>query len=238
MVASVFPLVLKAAQVSRKQKSLLGPIDLTVTQGSFTAVIGPNGAGKTTLLRLMHGVERLTSGCAEWAVPDAIARAHQAYVFQQPIMLRRSVADNLSFPLELIKTPKVERSERVLHWAEKIGFSSVLQTQATRLSGGERQKLALGRALIRAPQVLFLDEPCANLDGASTREIEALLRATHAAGTTIILVTHDIAQARRLATDALFLHAGQIVEEGAAEAVLHTPKSPILKSFLNGEIIT
>lgn len=237
MVAEMFPLSLSRAEVLRKGKRLLGPVNLTLPSGGLTAIIGPNGAGKTTLLRLMHGVERISRGSADWSVDAATARARQAYVFQQPIMLRRSVAENLAYPLRLIGTSKDERDAAVALWADRIGLTPALQTQATRLSGGERQKLALGRAMIRNPDVLFLDEPCANLDGPATREIEALLTQAHSVGMTMCLVTHDIGQVRRLATDVILLVGGQVVEAGPADQALQTPNTPQLQAFLNGELI-
>lgn len=237
MVDDLFPLTLTAAEVSRRGKRLLGPINLTLPRGGFTAIIGPNGAGKTTLLRTMHGVERISRGTADWAIDEAVARTRQAYVFQQPIMLHRSVAENLAYPLRLASVAKGDREQAVTEWADRIGLAASLQTQATQLSGGERQKLALGRALIRNPDVLFLDEPCANLDGSATREIETLLQATHAAGTTIFLVTHDMGQVRRLATDVMLLVGGQVVEFGVAKTTLATPQTSELAAFLNGELL-
>jgi tungstate transport system ATP-binding protein len=238
MVADLFPLTVQGAEVHRKGKRLLGPIDLSLPRGGFTAIIGPNGAGKTTLLRIMHGVERISRGRADWAIDEAEARARQAYVFQQPIMLRRSVAENLAYPLRLVATDKDTREKLIAEWADRIGLTASLQTQATRLSGGERQKLALGRALIRDPDVLFLDEPCANLDGPATREIETLLQATHAAGTTIFLVTHDMGQARRLSSDVMLLVDGRVVENGPSDVMMKSPQTPELIAFLNGEILT
>ena len=234
----LFPLTLSGAEVRRKGRCILGPVDLTIPQGGVTAVIGPNGAGKSTLLRVMHGVERLSAGQVRWAVPAEAAQARQAFVFQTPIMLRRAVAENLAYPLRLAGISRAARTKAVQDWAARIGMADMLTTQATRLSGGERQKLALARALIRQPDVLFLDEPCANLDGAATREIEGLLRDTHASGTTLLLVTHDIGQVRRLATDILFLHHGHIAEAGPAARLLTTPETPALRAYLDGDIVT
>lgn len=237
VAAAMFPLTLKAATVRRKGTVLLGPVDHAMHQGGLTAIIGPNGAGKTTLLRVMHGVERLSGGSATWAVTAREAQARQSYVFQQPVMLRRSVAENLAYPLRLQKAGPAARRKAVDHWAARIGMADRLQMQATRLSGGERQKVALARALIRAPDVLFLDEPCANLDGPATRDIEALLRETLAAGTTIVLVTHDMGQVRRLATEVIFMMKGKIAEVGPAEENCAAPKTRELAAFLRGEII-
>ncbi|MGC1495723.1 MAG: ATP-binding cassette domain-containing protein [Sulfitobacter sp.] len=223
--------------VKRRSKVLLGPIDMDLGPAGFTMVLGPNGSGKTTLLKVLHGIERVSSGTVAWSVPDDLARQEQAYVFQSPIMLRRSVRQNLAYPLQLIGLGKAEIAQRVATWVERIGLGDMAERPATRLSGGERQKLALGRALIRDPQVLFLDEPCANLDGRSTREIEALLLNTFYAGTRIIMTTHDIGQARRLASDVVFLLNGALHEQGSATDFFDAPKTPEAKAFLKGDIV-
>lgn len=230
-------LKLEGAEVRRRGKVILGPVDLFIKEQNFTIVIGPNGAGKTTLLRVLHGVERLSSGRLSLSGGAEDARQSQAYVFQSPIMLRRSVAQNLAYPLKLIGRPKAEIAAKVEEWAARIGLSAALDRPAPRLSGGEKQKLALGRALIRAPEVLFLDEPCANLDGRSIREIEALLLEAHRAGTRVIMTTHDLGQARRLASEVLFLLNGNIHEMGRASAVFDTPQTPEVLAFLNGDIV-
>ena len=236
-MSDMMPLALTGATVRRKGKTLLGPIDLALKPHGLTIVIGPNGSGKTTLLRVMHGVERLSAGSARWAVPEEEARARQAYVFQSPIVLRRSVLDNLCYPLKLMKTARRDRIAAATRWAERIGLSNALTTPATRLSGGERQKLALARALIRSPDVLFLDEPCANLDGRATRDIEALLLEARSAGTRIVMATHDMGQARRLATDLIFMVSGRVHEQGPAETVFNNPRTPELHAFYQGDIV-
>jgi tungstate transport system ATP-binding protein len=223
--------------VKRRSKTVLGPVNLDLEGDGFTIVLGPNGAGKTTLLKVLHGVERVSGGSVQWSVPDMEAREAQAYVFQRPIMLRRSVRQNLAFPLELLGYGKAEISERVGDWAESIGLTGVLDEPAPRLSGGEQQKLALGRALIRKPKVLFLDEPCANLDGRSTREIEELLRNATQVGTRIIMTTHNLGQARRLAGDVLFLLNGKVHEHGDATEFFTTPQTPQAKAFIQGDIV-
>lgn len=230
-------LSLQEALVRRRGKSILGPVSLNLPDTGFTIVMGPNGAGKTTLLKVLHGVERLSSGTLSWSLPEERARKAQAYVFQSPIMLRRSVAQNLAYPLQLIGTPKPEIQTRVADWADRIGLGDALDRPATRLSGGEKQKLALGRALIRDPAVVFLDEPCANLDARSTRDIETLLLQAHAKGTRIIMTTHDLGQARRLATDVVFLLNGQVHDKGAATAFFAGPTTAEAQAFLQGEIV-
>lgn len=230
-------LTLNDARVTRRGKNILGPVDLSLGRVGFTIVLGPNGAGKTTLLKVLHGVERLSGGAVNWSVSEADARQEQAYVFQSPIMLRRSVRQNLAYPLQLLGTPKDEIAARVADWAGRIGLADALDRPAPRLSGGEKQKLAVGRALIRDPHVLFLDEPCANLDGRSTREIEALLLDAHARGTQIIMTTHDLGQAKRLAQHVVFLLGGRIHDQGAADRFFTAPATAEARAFLQGDIV-
>ncbi len=237
MVSQPMSVTLENVAVKRRGKAILGPVKMALSADGFTIVLGPNGAGKTTLLKVLHGVERLSSGRVTWSVPDEDAREAQAYVFQKPIMLRRSVRQNLAFPLQLLKTPKAEIDTRVTDWSRRIGLEEALDRPATRISGGEQQKLALARALIRDPQVLFLDEPCANLDGRSMREIEELLMASSASGTRIIMTTHDLGQARRLASDVVFLLNGQLCEQADASTFFAAPQSDEARAFLKGDII-
>ena len=234
-MTQMLPLTLTDVIVRRCGKRIIGPVTHRLEQGPPTIVIGPNGSGKTTLLRVIHGIERISTGQVNWThdAPD-----QQAFVFQNPIVLRRTVAENLAYPLRLAGVDKAEIISRVTTWLARIGLDALANTAATRLSGGERQKLAIARALIRTPQVLFLDEPCANLDGHTTREIEALLSETATAGTRLIMATHNMGQARRLAGDVIFMLNGKIHESGAANYIMNTPHTSELKSFFQGDIVT
>ena len=231
----MFPLTLHNVLVRRQGKTVIGPVDLILNTNRTTIIIGPNGSGKTTLLRVMHGIERINGGTVIWAHDDP---AKHAFVFQSPIVMRRTVADNLAYPLQLLKTPKDQIAAAVDHWLSRIGLEHTRHGPATRLSGGERQKLAIARALIRKPEVLFLDEPCANLDGHATREIEALLQEVSAAGTRLVMATHDMGQARRLARDLVFMLDGKVHETGEAQALFAKPGTPELAAFLRGDIVT
>lgn len=237
MVNSILPLTLKHVVVRRRGKRLIGPVSLTLQAEGVTIVIGPNGSGKTTLLRSMHGIERLSEGSLAWQVPEAQTRGRQSFVFQTPIMLRRSVRENLVYPLALNKVAAAQQDERARHWAAQIHLDGALNPQATVLSGGERQKLALARALIRKPDVLFLDEPCANLDGRAIREIEEILLRAKAAGTRLIMATHDMGQARRLATEVVFMHRGQVCEMTPAGDFFERPATSEAAAFLKGDIL-
>ena len=237
MVTTVLPVHMRGVSIAKGGKNLLGPIDLTLGASGFTILLGPIGAGKTTLLKALHGLERLNTGTVTWSASDNVARTKQAYVFQSPVMLRRSVRANLAYPLSILSYPQNRIDHAIETWADRIGLSDALHRPATRLSGGEKQKLALARALIRDPEILFLDEPCSNLDGRSVKEIEGLLQAAHRAGTRIVMATHDLGQARRLATEILFLFKGRIHEVGPAPQTFDAPQTSEFKSFLNGDIL-
>lgn len=233
----MFPIVASSIFVRKRGKVILGPIDFSLSVGGMTIVIGPNGAGKTTFLRALHGIERISDGTLESSVDPQTTFAQQSFVFQTPIIMRRNVEENLLYPLKLVKTPMREAREMVRVMAGRIGLEDALLRPARVLSGGEKQKLALGRALMRNPKLLFLDEPCASLDGRATREIEQILISEREKGTKIVMSTHDMGQARRLADQVLFMFGGEIHEEGSAPEFFAAPNTSKAHAFLNGDII-
>lgn len=237
MSASILPLVVEAAEVRRKGVRLIGPVSCRIAGDGVTIVIGPNGAGKTNFLRLLHGLERATAGSISWAKPPETARRRQAFVFQSPVTMRRNVTESIAFPLRLDGMSRARANARAADWAIRVGLGPMLDRRAGVLSRGERQKLALVRALIREPDVLFLDEPCASLDGAATREIEAILCEARANGTRIVMATHDMGQARRLADEVIFIHQCGIKEFGPAPAFFTDPQTEEARAFLRGDIL-
>jgi len=235
---SILPLQLHGAVARIRGKTLIGPVDLTIAEQGFTILMGPNGAGKTTLLRLMHGLQRLAGGELSWNRPEVVVRDRQAFVFQAPIMMRRSVLDCIAYPLTLHGLNKVKAREKAAALAGELGLGELLQHPAPVLSGGEKQKLSLARALIRGPEILFLDEPCANLDGRATREIETILLRAQAGGTRIVMSTHNMGQARRLATDVVFMYGGKVHECADADSFFGTTqKTPEAEAFVKGDIV-
>ncbi|WP_299044724.1 ATP-binding cassette domain-containing protein [uncultured Tateyamaria sp.] len=236
-MTELFPLTLSQAETSRRGKRLVGPIDLSLDGKGLCVVMGPNGSGKTTLLRLMHGTARLTGGAVTWACPTSEARHHQAFVFQQPVVLRRTVEENLTYPLRLRGVGRKPAKHSAHEWAERVGLSAHLNRRAMVLSGGEQQKLAIARALITDPALVFLDEPTASLDGRAMREIEAILLQAKADGTRLILSTHDMGQARRIADMVVFMLGGKVHETGAANMFLNAPRTPEARAFLQGDIV-
>lgn len=236
-MSDIFPVQLEQARTSRRGKMLVGPLDLRLEGVPACVVIGPNGAGKTSLLRLLHGSARKTGGKITWAQPLDAVRPQIGFVFQRPVMLRRTVEANLIYPLLLRGARRAAAKQLAGQWAERVGLDHLLQRQAPVLSGGEQQKLALARALITKPKLLFLDEPCASLDGRSVREIEGILQDTKAEGTRLIMATHDMGQAKRLADEVLFLLGGLVHDRGRAADFFKGPRTAAAASFLRGDIV-
>lgn len=228
---------LEAVELRRGGRVIVGPVSLRLGGEGITMAMGPNGAGKTTLLRALHGLERVSSGRIRWDDEARARREHQAFVFQTPILMRRSVLDSIAYPLRLKGVPRGEARDRAAACADAVGLRVSLRKEAGNLSGGEKQKMALARALITSPALLFLDEPSANLDGRSTREIEEILANIRAGGTRIVMSTHDIGQARRLADDVVFLHDGTLVEQAPSAAFFDAPQSKQANAYLQGDIV-
>ena len=219
-----------------KDKLLLADISFTLGADSKTIIMGPNGAGKSLLLRALHGLIEPTRGQISWAGEPANikTRKQQAMVFQKPILLRRSVASNIAFVLKhLPKNQREPQIDQLLHMAR---LSIHAKTPARLLSGGEQQRLAIVRALAIKPLVLFLDEPTASLDPSSTQAVEELIEKAHNAGTKVVLVTHDIGQAKRLADEIVFLNHGQLTEYGPAREFFERPKSDAARAYLSGQL--
>lgn len=230
-------LTLTDLTVRRRGKTLLGPVSFALNGSGLTILMGPNGAGKTTLLRAIHGIERLNDGRIEWHDPKDADGRSQGFVFQQPVLMRRSVLDCIAYPLRLDGLSAAQAREAARAAADEVHLRVNLDQPVFLLSGGEKQKMALARALVRAPRILFLDEPCANLDGHAIIEIEEILNRVRAGGTRILMSTHDQGQARRLADSVLFLHKGQLVEQTEGREFFSTPRTEAGRAFLKGEIL-
>ena len=219
-------------------KRLIDGIDIDIRSGRRTVVMGANGAGKSLLLRLLHGLIRPTAGEVLWQGRplDREGRLAQAMVFQRPVLLRRSVLANLRFALAVRGLPGPVRRAREAEAMERSRLGDLANRPARVLSGGEQQRLAVVRALACQPRVLFLDEPTASLDPGSTHAIEQLVGEAHESGVAIVLVTHDIGQARRLGDDLVFLHGGRAVETGPVSSVLDAPRSDAVRAWLEGRL--
>lgn len=235
--AMILPLRLKGVCYEAGGKQLINNFTAIFEAGLRTVILGPNGAGKSLLLRLCHGLIVPSAGRITWAAPpDVHVQYHQAMVFQRPILLRRSVEANIAYPLRLRGIGARERSERVGEALARAGLSALANQPARRLSGGEQQRLAIARAWVMRPEVLFLDEPTANLDPAAARAIERLIDSVHDSGAKIVLTTHDLGLARRLADEVLFMHHGRLRERAQAADFFTKPDTAEAEAFLKGDL--
>jgi tungstate transport system ATP-binding protein len=218
---------------------LLDDIDLVLERLGTTVIMGPNGAGKSLLLRLLHGLLTPSGGEVRWngRAPDRAVRRRQAMVFQKPVLLRRSVLGNVTYALKVHGLPRPQRRPRAEEALADAGLDALARRPARVLSGGEQQRLALARAWATRPEVLFLDEPTANLDPAGAHAVERMVAAIKARGTKIVLTTHDLGQARRLADEVVFLHRGRLVERSPAQRFFDQPESEQARAFLSGELV-
>ena len=228
------PIVAAGVDVVRGATRVLRDVDVAVDPRSRTFILGANGAGKSMLLRVLHGLVEPTRGRVTWG--RATTRpAGQAMVFQRPVLLRRSAADNLRHALGLAGIRGAEAARRVVVALSSVGLAALADRPARVLSGGEQQRLALARAWALAPEVLFLDEPTASLDPPSARAVERIVSDIHALGTTIVMTTHQLAQAKRLADSVILLEVGRVAEHTPAAVFFREPRSAYGRAFLEGE---
>ena len=206
---------------------ILQPLSLDIEAGPSTVILGANGAGKSVLMRLMHGLLEPSSGSVLWR-----STGRQAMVFQRPVMLRRSALANVAYALRVAGQDEGQAMDAL----KEVGLAHLAHRPARVLSGGEQQRLALARAWALHPEVLFLDEPTASLDPSATREIETVIRAFDAAGTKIVMATHNLGQARRLADEIIYLHQGRVLERAPVDRFFARPATPEAAAFIKGEL--
>ncbi len=230
----ILPLRLEEVSFAAGGRLVIHPLSLEVAAGPATIILGANGAGKSVLMRLMHGLLPPTAGRVTWR--EAGSRHTQAMVFQRPVMLRRSALANVQYALKAAGVAGPERARAALVALEEVGLRPRALQPARALSGGEQQRLALARAWALHPEILFLDEPTASLDPTATREIESVIRAFDAAGTKIVMATHNLAQARRLGDEVVFLHQGRLVERAPVDRFFASPQSAEAAAFIKGEL--
>jgi tungstate transport system ATP-binding protein len=234
----LLPLVASRLQFAIHGQQIIRDVSFRIDTSGRTVILGANGAGKSVMLRLCHGLLRPTGGDLRWGgLTVAQARDQQAMASQHPVLLRRTVTGNLLHVLHVKGVPRSERQALVDAALQQAGLEDLGHRAARTLSGGQKQKLAIARACVVRPAVLLLDEPTANLDPAAVRGVEELIRAVAAAGTKILMATHDIAQARRLAADVMFLNDGRLLEHAPAAEFFTSPEDPVAARFLAGELL-
>jgi len=224
------PLAFENASLRAGDVEIVSNLELDIVPGAPTILLGPNGSGKSTLLRLAMELVRPTSGRVTWGRRNA-PDERLAMVFQRPVMLRRSTAANVAYAMA------ARDDTRVAELLDRVGLRALADRPARKLSGGEQQRLALARALARDPEILFLDEPTASLDPAATKAVEDIVRGVAATGVKIVMATHDIGQARRLAGDIVFLVRGRLVERADAASFFTSPATTEAAAFLRGDLV-
>lgn len=232
---SVFPLELAEVCFVKGEQRIIDRVSLAIDGGVRTVILGANGAGKSVLMRLMHGLLTPTSGSIRWCGRDERAAA-QAMLFQHPVMLRASALANVAYGLKLAGVGRSERLARATEAMDRVGLAHLAPRPARVLSGGEQQRLALARAWALKPQILFLDEPTASLDPAAAFKVERVIGKIAASGCKIVMTTHNLGQARRVADEVIFLHHGRVAEYTPASVFFTTPRSNEAAAFLKGEL--
>lgn len=231
------PILLDAVSVARNDVRILTGVSLVLNAGPPTILIGPNGSGKTTVLRLVMGLIAPSGGRVTWADRGNTTGRRLALVSQRPVMLRRSAFANVTYALAAAGVSWRQRQRRADELLAQVGLTEQAGRSARKLSGGEQQRLALARALARDPQVLCLDEPTASLDPANTKATEEIIAAIAATGVKVVMATHDLGQARRLAGDVVLLVGGRVCERAAAPEFFSTPATPQAAAFLRGDLV-
>src|SRR6267142_1714337 len=216
----------------------LHPLDLDVRDGELLVLLGPSGSGKTTVLRCVAGLEEPTTGdvvIGERVVTQAVpADRDVAMVFQTPALYPHlTVRENIAFPLEIRGVADAQIARRVLEAAARLGLDSVLDRLPAELSEGQRQRAALGRAIVRSPQAFLLDEPLSRLDATLRIELRGELLALHRAlGATMIYVTHDQTEAMTMGQRIAVLHEGRLRQVGTPEEVYQRPADVHVARFV------
>ncbi|MCZ7562083.1 MAG: ATP-binding cassette domain-containing protein [Burkholderiaceae bacterium] len=204
------------------------------------ALIGPNGAGKSVMLRTAHGLLEPDSGEVrfEGRPPPGkgLAFEGQALVFQHPSLFRGSVLENLLLVPDPRGRSRGDRRERALQMLDRVGLRSLAGAPALKLSGGERQRLALARAWLTEPRLMLLDEPTASLDPSATDQVEQLIGDIRASGCQVLIVSHNLGQAARLADEVVFIHHGRLLERQPAAAFFDRPRTSEARHFLQGAL--
>jgi tungstate transport system ATP-binding protein len=231
------PVTFETVSLTAGEVPIIKEMSLAFQAGAPTVLIGPNGSGKSSVIRLAMGLIAPTAGRVTWGGREATDGRRRAMVFQRPVMLRRSASANIGYALAAAGVQPRVREECIEDLLAKVGLAGLGRRPARRLSGGEQQRLALARALARNPEVLFLDEPTASLDPAATKAVEEIVRTVAQSGVKIVLATHDLGQARRLAAEIVFLVKGRIGEIALSQDFFKSPNTPEAAAFLRGDLV-
>jgi tungstate transport system ATP-binding protein len=231
----VLPMILDGLRFIAGGRTIVDGLNANIVSRGVTAIVGPNGAGKSITLRLIDGLLPLSSGSIRFGV-DGRTEVRRAFVFQRVGLVRASIAYNLGLALKPFKLSSSIKATLISEALAAVRLSDRAEETATHLSGGEMQRLALARAMVVEPDLLLLDEPTANLDPLATEDVERLIIAMAERGTKVLLVSHNLGQVARLASDVLVMANGTVVEHGPTRQILTAPQHPETIRHLNGEL--
>jgi tungstate transport system ATP-binding protein len=236
---AILPIQGQGLTLVRGARAVLSDIDIVIDGAGTLVIMGPNGAGKSLLVRVLAGLVSPTSGSITWAgtPPDRRRASKLGFVFQHPVHLRRSALANVTYALAVAGVPRSQRAEKAHAALARAGIAHLANAPARVLSGGEQQLVAIARALATDPEMLVLDEPTSALDPATTSAIEAVVQSVSRDGVRVVLITHDVGQARRLAEEVAFLHRGRLLERTPRDAFWAGPRSAEARAFIQGEIV-
>ena len=231
------PLTVNNLSYSKDKTVLLNDVNLAINGSNSTIILGHNGAGKSLLLKLLHGVIEPDRGSIDWNSEKPNSRQYwRSFLLQKPTFFKRTVRYNIEFVLEIAATPKAERRSRCNEALKICGLENLSERNANSLSGGEQQKLSLARAWVLEPDVLLLDEPTVALDPPFTLSFEEIIQQFKKTHTKVIMTTHDLAQAKRLADEIVFIYNGTVMEQSPAEQFFQLPSSEEAKKFISGKL--
>jgi tungstate transport system ATP-binding protein len=231
------PITFEDVSIFARAVAILDSITLKFGAGAPTILIGPNGSGKTTLLRAAMGLLAPSKGLIGWGGRVQSPPLRRAIVFQRPVMLRRSAVGNIRYALAVAGVARGVRKARADELLHLVGLTGLADRPARRMSGGEQQRLALARALAKDPEILFLDEPTASLDPAATKALEDIIRGVAARGIKVIMSTHDLGEARRLAGEVILLNRGRVIETANVQTFFDNPRTQEARRFVAGELL-
>ncbi len=224
---------------SYQNVTALKSVSLDMQGGKIIVLLGVNGSGKTTLMRIVAGLENADEGQLLFNnqnIDCKSIRQISTLVFQKSAMFSTNVYDNLAFGLKIRKVPEKEIIKRVAEALQAVRLSGFEKRRAKKTSGGEQQRIALARAFLLESHVLLLDEPTANLDPNNAAIIEKAIVAKKSTERIIVMATHNLTQARRIADEIVHIYNGQIVETAPSEEFFENPKSEMSRKFVNGEL--
>jgi len=232
------PLRLDKVNYTIDNKALIEDFSVEIQSPGISIILGHNGAGKSLLLKLLHGVIEPFSGSIHWQQQTPNSQQYwRTLVLQKPSFFDRSVRFHLEFVLSISQTEKAQQQERIEQALDVCGLSELQQRKVSSLSGGEIQRLSLARAWVLRPKVLLLDEPTVALDPPAAYQFEALVKQFRDSGSKIIMTTHDIPQAQRLADEVIFIYQGKLAEQADASSFFKAPTSSIAQHYLKGQLV-